>query len=366
MRLTMQTHPLMVAGDTLSDRQDILSVLWAITKSCNHQCSYCVYYKPIDKHGLTPTDQLIRAAEKLLALGRPGYQITLYGGEPTLHPGILALITAILASPVEPQLRIFTNGSRDARFFKSLSEVAATPRFGIIFSAHLAFIDVNRFVGSVEASVAGGIRVAVNVMYDHHHDSTARRLVTGLLTLRANLPFFIEINFPYDIDGAMAEGATEAQLAWIEAQRVTLNDLNTLVPYASPNFVRITFNMITQSPAGRQTLSVEESLHLLAALHTPIYTGFHCLSGTNVWFIEEDGAVRGGVCEASQPLGNIFHDSEIELTQSMAAIPCRATACKSIENIPLPKFRDAAEGAAHLSQYRARAKRYLYQHQSSR
>ncbi len=355
---------LMVAGDTLSERQDILSVLWAITKSCNHQCSYCVYYKPVRKADFVATEALLRAAEKLLGLGRPGYQITLYGGEPTLHPGIFALIWAILEHPVQPQLRIFTNGSREAGFFERLGAIAAVPRFGIIFSAHLGFVDVSRFTAAVRASVGAGIRVAVNLMYDPRHDAKARALFDQLMALRDVRPFFVEINFPYDRDGVMAEGATPAQLDWVEGQRGHLAALNAAVPYASPNFVRITFNMITQEREGRQVLSVADSLDLLAALQTPVYTGFHCGSGANVWFIEEDGAVRGGVCEASRPLGNILWDSEIELTQAMAPTVCRATACKSIENIPLPKFREAAEAEAHMAQYRARAKRSLYRYQA--
>ncbi len=360
----MTRESLMVAGDTLSARQDILSVLWAITKSCNHSCEYCVYYKPVDKEGFVSASSLIRAAEKILALGRPGYQITLYGGEPTLHPGIIELIGAILAHPVRPQLRIFSNGSRNARFFEQLSEVAAVPQFGIIFSAHLAFLDAPRFVKAVRASVANGIRVAVNVMYDHRHDGLARLLVGDLVVLRSHLPFFIEINFPYDVDGAMAEGASETQLAWVDEQRGVFEALNSDVGYASPNFVRITFNMIKQTGVGRHILSVEQSLGLLAEFNTPIYTGWHCCSGTNVWFIEEDGAVRGGVCEASQPLGNIFTDAELQLTQAMAAIPCKATACKSIENIPLPKFRNEDEAVQHMKVYRAKAKRFLYRYQA--
>src|SRR3954449_6537779 len=65
----------------------------------------------------------------------------------------------------------------------------------------------------------------------------------------------------------------------------------------------------------------------------------NCVSGANVLFIEEDGAVRGGVCDKCQPMGNIFTDPEIAILQKMNIVRCTATGCNSIENIPLPKFR---------------------------
>jgi hypothetical protein len=99
-------------------------------------------------------------------------------------------------------------------------------------------------------------------------------------------------------------------------------------------------------------------------MRTPSYTGYHRCGGTNVLFIEEDGATRGGVCSASPYIGNVFRDSEIGLVQGMRPVSCTSMTCASIENIPLPKFRSEAE--ACTVGFRNRAKAYLYRAEAAR
>jgi len=101
-------------------------------------------------------------------------------------------------------------------------------------------------------------------------------------------------------------------------------------------------------------------------MRTPSYTGYHCCGGTNVLFIEEHGGARGGVCSASPYIGNVFRDSEVALVQAMRPVRCTAIACTSIENIPLPKFRNAAEAEACAADFRNRAKAYLYRAEAAR
>ena len=100
---TFQISDIISNGDFTLQSRDTLSVLWALTRACNFNCSYCTYsrdFKLADETFSTKED-LLGAARKLLGLNRPGYQITLYGGEPTFHPNFLDLLT-FLENPKPP------------------------------------------------------------------------------------------------------------------------------------------------------------------------------------------------------------------------------------------------------------------------
>jgi hypothetical protein len=174
------------------------------------------------------------------------------------------------------------------------------------------------------------------------------------------------LNLPYTREGAMGGGCTRADLEWLAEMQRRFDAFPAPGHLRSPFFVRITCELTLARDGIREVLPPEASLALLETLNTPSYTGFHCVSGANVYFIEEDGAIRGGVCDRSQPMGNLFTDSEIVILQRMNSVCCTAQACNSIENIPLPKFRGVAEAAACLDGFRQRAKSYFYRAEAAR
>src|SRR5665213_2534805 len=149
-------------GDHSSARRDTLSVLWAITKGCNFRCSYCVYNKELRYTEFSSRDELLRAARTLVRLGRPGYQITLYGGEPTQHPHFMDLLAYFAASPAPVSLRMYTNGSRSAQFFGKMMATVRDYYFGVIFSFHPEFASFEKFKRNVELTAGGGMSVGIS------------------------------------------------------------------------------------------------------------------------------------------------------------------------------------------------------------
>jgi hypothetical protein len=353
-------------GDHSSARRDVLSVLWAITKICSFRCSYCVYYKPRQGSEFSSREDLLHAARTLLRLGRPGYQITLYGGEPTLHPHFEDLLAYFVAADAPLELRMFTNGAQSAGFFERIVRTTKGFHFLVIFSMHLEFVNFKKFKQAVEITAAGGMSVAVNFMFVARHREKARACMEGLLELRQRVPFFFGINYPYTTTGEMGTDCTEGDIAWVEASRRIFAAMAMPGHLRDPVFTRIVSSIARQRGGRREELPPEESLRLLAEMHTPSYDGYFCCSGANVMFVEEDGAVRGGVCDKSRFLGNLFTDSEIALVQNLGVVRCTAAACSSIENIPLPKFRDQAEAEECMSGFQGRAKTYLYRAEAER
>jgi MoaA/NifB/PqqE/SkfB family radical SAM enzyme len=362
----LREDDIVAVGDFASERRDILSVLWAVTKGCNFSCHYCSYSRDARLGAFSSKDDLIKAAKALVRFGRPGYQITLYGGEPTYHPSFHDLLDFLINSDAPIELRVFTNGSRRPAFYEQMVTRLEERPIGIIFSLHPEYTKFRNFKKSVEIAVRAGMNVAVNVMFVPSVRERTFAYVEELMDLRARAPFFIEINFPYTIDGLMGEDCTERDLNWINESRRAFQQFPTPVDRKTPAFTRY-LTSITVSHGGiREVLRPEASAQLLAKLQTPSYQDFYCCSGSNVLFIEEDGSVRGGVCDASLYLGNAFRDSELTLIQNMGVVCCGAVSCSSIENIPLPKFRYSDEAQICAQQSKDRAKRYFYQAEAER
>ena len=353
-------------GDYSSSRRDVLSVLWAITKVCSYRCSYCVYYKPSRGAIYSSKRELLRAAQTLLRLGRPAYQITLYGGEPTMHPHFSDLLAYLISSGVPMELRMFSNGAQSAGFFERLVRQTNGFDFRVIFSLHLEFANFKKFKQAVETTAAGGMSIAVNFMFAAIHRDKARACMSELLELRQRVHFFVGINYPYTPDGQMGTDCTPEDVAWVEQMRAAFAAFPMQSHLRDPVITRIVSSIALERDGKREQLAPEQSLRLLSEMHTPVYEGYHCCSGANVMFVEEDGAVRGGVCAASRFLGNLFTDSAISLVQEIGVVRCTAKACSSIENIPLPKFRVAAEARACMDGFSARAKTYVYRAEAAR
>lgn len=362
----IQDSEIQSIGDDSSAERDTLSVLWAITKGCNFRCSYCVYNEDLRTTVFSSKAQLLRAARTLERLARPSYQITLYGGEPTQHPHFLDLLTHFAASCAPISLRMFTNGSQTSEFFENMINIVKTYYFGIIFSFHPEFAKFEKFLRNVEIWSTAGMSAAVSYMFVPTRREEARRQLCQLLTLREKTPFFATITTPYKPDGTMGEGCTAADLAWIEATRTAFETFPAPPHLRTPLYTRIQSRITISRNGEPETLPPETSLQFLSRPKTPSYTNYHCCGGTNVLFVEADGAIRGGVCNASPAMGNLFRVSEAELVQSMRPVRCTASACASIENIPLPKFKDPTEAEICTESFRQRAKRYLYQSESTR
>jgi hypothetical protein len=350
----------------LSERRDTLSILWAITKGCNYRCSYCVYTKELKHTEFSSRDDLLRAARTIVRLGRPGYQLTLYGGEPTQHPYFMDLLAYLAGSTASLSLRMYTNGSRSTQFFQKMMATAERTYFGVIFSLHPEFAKFAQFRRNVELTAAGGMSIGVSFMFVPAFREQARRYMDELLALRARVPFFVSINYPYTPSGAMGGGCSAEDIAWIAESRQAFDQLPMPGHLRTPFYTRLMSKVAIERDGRRVWLDPRDSLQSLTLMKTPSYKDYFCCGGTNVLFIEEDGAVRGGVCDASPPMGNMFRDSEIALVQNMRPVRCSQAACASIENIPLPKFRSKAEAEACTAEFRNRAKASLYRAEAAR
>jgi hypothetical protein len=137
----------------------------------------------------------------------------------------------------------------------------------------------------------------------------------------------------------------------------------------TPFYTRITTGIAMERHSKREWLEPEESLELQSQMRTPSYTGSYRCGGIDVLFVTKEGIARGSLCSvygASRAIGNVFRDSEIALAQRMKPFRCASVACASIGNIPLPKFRSAAEAEAFTADFCNPANAYLYRTEAAR
>jgi 2-polyprenyl-3-methyl-5-hydroxy-6-metoxy-1,4-benzoquinol methylase/MoaA/NifB/PqqE/SkfB family radical SAM enzyme len=357
---TFQISDIISNGDFGLQSRDTLSVLWAVTRACNFNCSYCTYsrdFKLADEIFSTKED-LLRAGRKLLGLNRPGYQITLYGGEPTFHPNFLDLLTFLGESQAPISLRMFTNGSRSPSFFEQVFALSKGLPFGVIFSLHLERARFDNFKKVVEIAVNAGTSAGVSLMIDPKWREESKRYAEELLALCRKAPFFMNIVIPYAPGGIMGGECTAEDHVWIKQVREEFARISVPAHLKSPFFTRIQSNITLNRDGGPVSLAPEDSLQLLSKSETPSYRNFYCCGGTNVWFLAPDGTVSGGVCESARPLFNIFRDPMLEIVSKMAVVRCTAPACNSIENIPLPKFRCSEDAESCIADFKERAMAY--------
>ena len=357
---TFQISDIISNGDFALQSRDTLSVLWAVTRACNFNCSYCTYsrdFKLADEVFSTKED-LLGAARKLLGLNRPGYQITLYGGEPTFHPNFLDLLTFLGESQAPISLRMFTNGSRSPGFFEQVFALSKGLPFGVIFSLHLERARFDNFKKVVEIAVNAGTSAGVSLMIDPKWREESKRYAEELLALCRKAPFFVNVVIPYAPGGIMGGECTAEDHVWIKQVREEFARISIPANLKSPFFTRIQSNVTLNRDGRPVSLAPEDSLQLLSKAETPSYRNFYCCGGTNVWFLAPDGTVSGGVCESARPLFNIFHDPLPEIVSKMAVVRCTAPACNSIENIPLPKFRNSEDAESCIADFQERAMAY--------
>ena len=347
-------------GDFGESTRDILSVLWAITNGCNYDCSHCFDQK--SKFGrFSSVEQLLVGAEKLLQLNRPAYHITLYGGEPTFHPGCLELIDFLGQSKKEMLLRLFTNGSQSQSFFEKMIASCHDVHMGLIYSLHLEYAKIDHVLKILEITAGGGGHVGVNFMFNPEYRQRAGEFADKLLKLREKTPFFMNIVFPYTRDGRLAVGCNEEDHVWYDTTSKAFTAIPMPPHLESPFFTRVKSNITLFRDGRYEVLDPEQSLTLLNSSTTPNYKGFYCCGGTNVIYIEESGAIRSSVCAVSKKIGNLFADSVPKLATNMLAVRCKSGCCSSIENIPLPKFRHADMAEECVAAARQRAMKYLSQ-----
>lgn len=125
--------------------------------ACNHHCSCCPCGKDDISNGIRPIEDIKRDIEKISSMGI--LDVTVSGGEPTLHPNFIEIIDAILSKGIA--VHILSNGDKfsDLDFSDRFIEVVSNRSVSVTTTFHSVHSDIhesqNGSVGSFKRTLSG-------------------------------------------------------------------------------------------------------------------------------------------------------------------------------------------------------------------
>ena len=136
---------------------NILDIDLIILTHCNQRCSYCFMHGSPENHEFISDEVLSTLAKKIVEYKKPA-DLTLLGGEPTLHPKLKEIVDKFFSIPNIRNIEIHTNGR------KSLKNILRK-NLKLVFSIHPEYLKHIDTVIKHIREVQGKIDFKVNVLY---------------------------------------------------------------------------------------------------------------------------------------------------------------------------------------------------------
>ena len=325
-----------------------LKVHWELTEACNYRCSYC-YNKNKEYKNVFCTLEEAEAAVKHLAMAnRPTYQVSLLGGEPTLHPYLSEIITLLsdsLGNRLE-KISIITNGSFNDKIIETLLLATTKTCIEVKVSIHFEFLKMEKVKEIIER-MSKNVSLVFLVMFHPGMFDKVSAAVDKLCELRHDYPFDISIELIRNPnkDVHFEELYTSEHYKWAEKVRFRFNEiaqktnLNGLVipKEAGWEFVlerRVEGKMVTEKNISTDELVKKTNCRFL---------GLFCCTGTSVIHINPNGTTRGLVCWLAKNEFNIYKENPFRKEGIIKTIQCTRERCNCNVNWRVPKFKSSSE-----------------------
>lgn len=156
---------------TLLER-DLFCVSWLLGRFCNYRCSYCWPYARSDQRDHRPTELVLRTIAEIKrqarARGFNSFHFSFSGGEPTLHPGYLEILSTLSADAPQcnyQSVHMTTNLSPGLGWFKRYTAATATlHRVSITASYHREFASRDQFANKLVGLQQEDVQVTINMV----------------------------------------------------------------------------------------------------------------------------------------------------------------------------------------------------------
>ena len=230
---------------------------------CNNRCLMCTnppgFYRQGDLYAKKKFLEKVKSAS--LKKRQPGV-LLLTGGEPTIHPDFLEILTETRALLPKTQIKILTNGR--TFFYENFArKILAMPNLSLVFSLCGPRAEIHdavvRSKGAFDQAIAGLKNVLRYRSSDHHVEI---RIVLTKILLRENKEMFawLENNF------------TEADtivFLFPEIEGMCQDNLKTIVP---------TYQEILQSDFFKNFQARQKTFKDLRLYHFPL-----CVVPATLW-----------------------------------------------------------------------------------
>ena len=341
-----------------------LHVYWDVTQHCNFRCSYCFCAGSEYKKDFCTLEQAETAIKHLASANRPSYQVTLAGGEPTLHPHfveIIRLLCQYLGDRLE-MLQITTNGSFGENQIEAILKAGEQVNVKLVISVHLEYMNVERVVELVKR-YSLRTRLQIALMLHPKLVDKAMSLGNVLCDLRRDYPFGMTIGMLREPPMFDRFDSRYKQEHFNSAEKIRerFEKVSKEASKWSENQKEIigwqflVERKVNDSIEGYEQLSLSE----LKDLTGNSFTDMTCCAGTCIIRIVGDGRVRGTLCGRVQPVCNIFEENPFLREDWMHGIFCTRDMCGCSVNYRIPKFRSPVEAEKFIAEKRLEQKKLM-------
>ena len=341
--------------------RNLFNVSWLLGRFCNYNCSYCWPYARSDIKDHRPTELLISTMDKIKLQARGNqfnsFHFSFSGGEPTLHPGYLTLLSHY-SSDNEfcdyQSTHMTSNLSPGLGWFKKYIETTKDlSRVSVTASWHREFADKNDFRDKIHLMQENDIHVTINMVMvpnffeDFYKDAlffhqnninvtlkpqsnlSATKIVDGYTNEQLSLLY----------NGMPQRKYTEQKLEQKCLQSTRLQDKKRLQPLKqeksldniAPQSMQIE---LTDKSGKKWYLDQAERMN---AFNFNNFKNWYCHAGFQGIVIREpDGAIKRSYSCGDEPLGNIETGFQIFNRPT----PCITSSCVSSVDSKMPKYRE--------------------------
>lgn len=180
-----------LCGGAFPPKSNRLIISWSLLTSCNYSCPYCyIHTNEICSNNII--DKTINAISKIK---NKTINITLFGGEPTLHPQIKYIVDALSKIDNISKIFIYTNLSTD----KSLLEYLIYKNCYIVSSFHPSMCSEKEYIDKVDFIHKHNPEILsiINIMPPYNNSETLQT-------------FLQEHNIPHRLSYIFNDGRKEA------------------------------------------------------------------------------------------------------------------------------------------------------------
>ena len=318
-----------------------LKIHWMLTSACNYRCSYCFDKNSGYEEGFCSLEQAEQAIRHLASANRPSYQVSLLGGEPTMHPHLAEIITMLgthLGESLE-KISIITNGSFNDKTLQSILKASDKTNIEIKFSVHFEFVELEKVVSLIE-SISKDVTLVFLIMLHPLLFDKAKYTMDTLCELRKVYPFDISIDMIRETSSKYDHRYTEEHFRWAKATKMRFDNIageNKIEKPYIPKEGGWEFDVESRDErvvANARNIS-EERLLEITDRH---FSGMMCCAGTSVIDIKCGGLARGLVCNLAKYGCNIYENNPFEDENWIHGIQCTKEKCGCNIDFRVPKF----------------------------
>ena|GEM_PF-7131356 len=293
------------------------------------------------------------AVDNIASLNRPWYDITLCGGEPTIHPHIFEIISMLHETLGERlnTILVITNGSRNESFYRRLTDIAEVVDIRMNISIHTDHVDMSHILKLIE-NLSNDINMNFALMFNPDKREMVYKIYNTLFEYRKKYRFTLNIVALSDGDH-IDPRHTKEDFAWRDEALKKINDLEKSVasefpPRKKTKHVRKLIRDIEENSEVKTVPIVDRRTDYAKGLFE--LKGMYCIAQASVLRIYESGTCRGMVCPDDRTVYNIYDENCFKGARDkfIHAVICSQHSCVCSSNDKIPKFASAEDAKKYV------------------